>query len=173
MSKLRTFKYVAIASSIFLSGIAGSACLADSEASLQASTESSTQNTSQNGHVGATEAGRQAETQAGTGSQNDAQHSSSSEGTHESPNPTVTQPPLSKPAQPTANQPAPAAGAPARPATQTAPGHSTVSTEVRKVAPTAVPHARTTTYHWSGNRHSRTVARNRSYMVQTIHQASR
>ena len=185
MSKLRTFKYLAIASSVFVSGIAGGACLAESEASLQAGNEATTQSSSQNGHVGETEAGRQAQTQAGTGSTNDATRTTSSESTHDT-NPGVSQRPLStpaKPAQPTASQPAQrtqqAGGA--QPGTTVAqPGGSRVTTQVRKASPAvtsgAVPHSRTTTYHWGNSRHSRVASHthtNRAYMVQTIHQASR
>jgi hypothetical protein len=159
---------MSVASSLFLIGFAGGASLADSEASYHSATEAQTDSASMNQRNGESENGREAETKAGTGSMSSAQHDSASEGTH-SANPPMAQPALSSAPTAAAPQNNSAAKSANAPTVTNAPAHTADANKKAKVA-AAPPRAKIVNYRW-GNRHSSRV--NRSYMVQTIHQAAR
>ncbi|HEY9680432.1 MAG TPA: hypothetical protein V6C86_02470 [Oculatellaceae cyanobacterium] len=159
---------LSVASSLLLAGFVCSISYADTEASYQSSSESQIQSSSMNQRVGESEGSHQSETQAGTGSVSSAQHDSASESTHV-PNPMMAQPSLNPIPAPTAAAPTDIKDA-AKSASSNAPTGEKARNEKSKVA-TAVPHARVVNYRWSTKRRASRV--NRSYMVQTIHQAAR
>ncbi|HEY9759245.1 MAG TPA: hypothetical protein V6C97_29065 [Oculatellaceae cyanobacterium] len=161
--------YMAVASSLLLTGFACGVSSADTEASYQSSSESQVQSSSMNQRVGESEGSHQSETQAGTGSVSSAQHDSSSESTHV-PNPMMAQPSLKPIQTPTAAAPIDKKDA-VKSVSSNAPVGEETSNKKSNVVTASAPHARVVNYHW-GTKHKPSRV-SRSYMVQTIHQAAR
>jgi hypothetical protein len=195
MSNIRNCQFLAVASTILLTGLCNYVALADSEASYQSSTLSGDhQSSSENGHIGESENNHQSSSQAGTGSTTTGSRSSSSEATHETPNPGMAQPSISGHNVPSTLPPTGSGTGAVGESNIKSYSHnpteesfSRESGAQGKVSPSTAPHRshvpqmRTTTYNWGGKSHRRhrlastpikSSHGNHNYMVQTIHQAA-
>ena len=172
MRSNQVVRYLTIFSVAVASGCAGTVALADSEASFQAGSQSSTQTSSENAHVGSSQANRESTNQGGTGSMSNAINQSSTEAQDEAGRPAVLQPSATGAQVTNAKQPAgsnKSGGSYTSNVRPTSAGRNSATASV-------TPHEKTTTYHWGrGHSRSRVSSRthtNKSYMVNTIHQAA-
>lgn len=169
MFKLGKSTILAGALSLALVGVCANVSFAESEAGSASSSMAGTASTSENGHVGGSEAGTQNQSQAATGSTSEVGRQTSSQGGNETNRPIINQP------NPAGNAPAVRTTNAPQPSTQAGrPTGANVRTSTSS-ATGAAPQEKTTTYHWGNKRRSHVASKspNRSYMVQTIHQAAK